>query len=290
MTTSSPATALLRTAFDAADVIAIAFRQLPHARWFHRFVTVNAVLQPRYQAWLSHLNREGYDLYFSVNAFNPGIRSRTEANVAAIRHLYAEFDEGGAEALASVRQRADLPPPSYVVHSSPGKFQLLWNVEGFTPDTAKPLVRHLAYSLHADRAVHDLNRVLRLPGYQNWKYRPPALVSLEPAASLARYGPDQFPAPAGDLPIRARVERRTPPDGWRSQSEVDWRLVCLALARGASWRECLDQLAANRRDKANPRVYAARTVLKAFQVVLGEPPPELLVELEALRRCGAPVR
>jgi hypothetical protein len=283
MTVDSPANQLLATGFDETDVIAIAFRRLPDGHWHHRFLSVQAARQPRFQSWLRYLNAHGSDLYFSVNAFNPGVRARTEANVAAVRHLYVEFDAGGDAALAQVRATPGLPPPSYVVHSSPGRFQLLWNVEGFTREVAKPLLRYLAYSLQADRAVHDLNRVLRLPGFANFKYRPPAFVTLEAADCLDRYHPGQFPVPTSSPPPVERAERVTPPDGWRSQSEIDWRLVCLALSRGASWRACVDHLAANRRDKTNPHLYAARTVLKAADRVLGSQPPDLVAELDRLR-------
>jgi hypothetical protein len=275
---------LLQTGFDSDDVIAIAFRRLPDGGWHHRFLSVHSACQPRFQAWLRHLNANGNDLYVSVNAFRAGVRSRTEANVAAVRHLYVEFDAGGETALAAVRARPDLPPPSYVVHSSPGKFQLLWNVEGFTPFSAKPLLRHLAYSLQADIAVHDVNRVLRLPGFANYKYRPPARVWLEMSNCLQRYSPDRFPVPAEPShSLSSRHRRLARPRGTHSQSELDWRLVCLALARGASWRTCVEHLAKNRADKCNPRAYATLTVLKALQAIRHVAPPELLVALAGTR-------
>jgi hypothetical protein len=133
--------------------------------WHHRFVTAATARSDRYLAWLRHLNAQGNDIYVSMNTFVSCEGRRTEHNVRAIRHIYADFDSGGAEALAALRVRTDLPPLSYVVHSSAGKFQAVWNVRDFDPAYAKRLLQPLAYSLGADPAVHDTNRVLRLPGF-----------------------------------------------------------------------------------------------------------------------------
>jgi len=57
-------------------------------------------------------------MYISVNAVQPG-RSREKRAIAAIRHLFLEEDADGPGLLAALSTRHDLPPPSYVLHSSP---------------------------------------------------------------------------------------------------------------------------------------------------------------------------
>jgi hypothetical protein len=223
-----------------------------------------------------------------MNVFAPGCRHRTEANVTKIRHIYVEFDSGGATALQGLRARTDLPPASYVIHSSPGKFQVVWNVYGFTAVDAKRLLRHLAYTLGADTAVHDINRVLRLPGFRNYKYQPAPFVRLEAGRDLTRLSSARFPQPQTETRSITRsngVPRSRLPGTQLapSRSERDWAHVRQRLSAGDDWRAVFDELRDARTDKPNPRFYAALTVLKALNSVGRPDPPELVNELDAAR-------
>lgn len=283
----------LQTAFQANDFIAIAFRKLPAGAWEHRFLRIQSACGDSFQRFLRYLNSDGYDLYVSMNSFQPGRRSRTEANIAAIRHIYLDFDSGGSEALDALKARGDLPPPSYVIHSSPGKFQTLWNVRDFTPDTAKPLLHHLAYTLGADRAVHDLSRVLRLPGFRNYKYDPAPFVRLEYGPTLDPYPPASFPTPAPEIIQPAkRAPRSTAalPGTTKaiSRSELDWARVRSALAAGAPWRTIWSELLSERQDKPNPPFYASLTILNALKSLSRPEPPELVAELRASKAPSRP--
>lgn len=276
----------LRTAFQLDDVVAIAFRKLPDGAWQHRFVSIEAACADPFQRWLRHLNAGRHDLYVSMNAFHPGRRTRTETNVKAIRHIYLDFDSGGEEALAALKARVDLPPPSYVIHSSPGKFQTIWNVRDFTPAAAKALLRHMAYTLGADTAVHDLSRVLRLAGFRNYKYDPAPFVRLEIGAPLDAYPPSSFPTLSLETvePVKRGRRSSTRLPGTittTSQSERDWAFVRAGLSRGRSWLELWRALVAGRRDKPNPRFYASVTLVNALESVRRQPPPELVAELKA---------
>ena len=75
----------LTTAYDADDVVAIAFRRLPDRRWEHRFVRVDVACADRFQRLLRHLNASGYDIYVSMNSFQPGRRSRRATLVLGLR-------------------------------------------------------------------------------------------------------------------------------------------------------------------------------------------------------------
>jgi len=268
----------LHAAYRHDDIIAIAYRRLPNPQWCHRFLSVAAACAPAFQRWLRFLNAQGHCLFVSMNTFpplTPGLRPRrTEANVLAIRHVYADFDEDGPGRVAALKAREDLPPPSYVLHSSPGKCQVIWNVDGFTPAAAKPLLRHLAYTLGADPAVHDLNRVLRLPGFTNHKYEPSPWVRLEWGPSPRAYPPSDFPTPAatrtGIIPARSRAARPRPPRGEAgvprplSQSERDWAWVRDQLTQGAPWHTLWETLVTRRQsEKTNVRYYASTTLINA---------------------------
>ena len=92
------------------------------------------------------MNAQGWNVYVGVNAYRPG-RSRTREAVAAVRHLFLEEDVDGPGLLAALSTRRDLPPPSYVLHSSPGRLHVLWRVHDIAPSTIERLQKQLAREL-----------------------------------------------------------------------------------------------------------------------------------------------
>ncbi|MBM3790318.1 MAG: hypothetical protein FJW35_08190 [Acidobacteria bacterium] len=224
-------------------------------------------------AWLSYMNRSGYEIYLSTNALREDARDRRKDSVAAIRHVYLDLDQNGDDALQRLLARTDLPKPSYVLDTSPGKHQVVWRVEGFTHEQAEALQRALSREIGADIAVTDSSRVLRLPGFYNHKYAEPFLVDAHKLSDQA-YRPEQFPSPpemdkaAGSEARKvttAGVEAR-PPERKKSQSELDWAYARRALSRGESRDAVIAAMVAYRRfDKHNPTRYAERTVDKAIR-------------------------
>jgi len=91
-------------------------------------------------------------------------------NIESIRHVYLDLDHGGPEAIASVENSSSVPKPNYVLTSSPGKFQVVWKVEGLSLDEAEGLLHAMAREFGGDPAATDATRVLRLPGFANKKY------------------------------------------------------------------------------------------------------------------------
>ena len=75
--------------------------------------------------------------------------------------------------------RHTVPTPTAIVSTSPGKYQVLWRVEGFAFEQQERTLKLLAITFGGDPACTDCNRVLRLPGFLNQKYDPAHLVSVE---------------------------------------------------------------------------------------------------------------
>src|SRR2546425_9204396 len=73
-------------------------------------------------------------------------------------HVYLDFDNNGTAAVQDIFKPQDLPRPSYVVNTSPGKWQVIWRVEGFAKDEAEQLQRALARETGADPAATDCTR------------------------------------------------------------------------------------------------------------------------------------
>ena len=85
-----------------------------------------------------------------------------------------------------------MPVPSVILSTSPGKYQVLWRVEGFDFDQQENTLKLLAIAFGGDSACTDRNRVLRVPGFRNCKYDPAHLVTVE-YPSDSTYRPDGLP-------------------------------------------------------------------------------------------------
>jgi hypothetical protein len=143
-----------------------------------RIVPVTTAASDRFQAWLRHLNAHGWNAYVGVNAYRPG-RSRAREAVAQVRHLFLEEDIDGPGLLAALSTRPDLPPPSYILHSSPGRLHVLWRVRDIPPLRVELLQKQLARELMTDRAATSCAQTTRLPGFFNHKRMPSVRVGIE---------------------------------------------------------------------------------------------------------------
>jgi hypothetical protein len=107
-------------------------------------------------------------------------------NVQAIRAHVVDLDN--ADALANYERAGhSIPPPTFGVHSSPGKRHVYWVVQPYAGnDRFTALQRKLRQVFDGDGAVIDAARVLRVPGTFNMKQPDaPHLVTCE---ALAGYG------------------------------------------------------------------------------------------------------
>lgn len=202
-----------------------------------------------------------------MNPVKEDCRTRTKESIAAIRHIYLDFDENGTAAVQDLLKREDIPEPNYLLNTSPGKWQVTWKVEGFAPEDAERLQKHLVRETGADPAATDSSRVLRLPGFMNHKYAKPFLVRAESRATVI-YRPEHFPSPPSDEKSGRGITDRAAGSNTRSgaitQSERDWAYAKRALARGESPDDVIASIARYRLgDKSDPQDYAARTVRKA---------------------------
>src|SRR6185437_11473542 len=86
----------------------------------------------RYMAWLSYENQhDRNNIYVAANPLRAGSRKRTKESIASVRHLYIDIDTDGDARLAALRASDAVPTPTAILSTSPGKYQVLWPVEGF---------------------------------------------------------------------------------------------------------------------------------------------------------------
>jgi hypothetical protein len=106
-----------------------------------------------------------------------------------------------------VEARRDLPPPSYVLQTSPNHVHLFWRVAGFDPDLVERLQKQLARELGTDPAATPVTQNTRLPGFFNHKRAHPHLVMIEYRNVDIRYRPSDFPPVKHAIPQPRQIER-----------------------------------------------------------------------------------
>ncbi len=282
----------LTRCFAPNETIALVLRRESPADIQQRIVLLERALVPRYLRWLTHENSAGANIYVAVNPLCSGSSKRTKESIASVRHLYIDIDSDGDARIAALLASNAVPQPTVILSTSPGKYQVLWRVDGFDFERQESTLKLLAIAFGGDPACTDCNRVLRLPGFLNCKYRPAHLVTVEyPCDSV--WNPSDFrlgiPATEAEA-FRPRMGGRKLP-GKRSTSESDWAWVVQELAHGKDAVRLTRELAVRRSDKPNPRYYAQRTVdMVSARLWLLEDVPidDVITMLEVRRRFEIP--
>lgn len=290
---SQIAASFLRRCFATEETIAVLLHRTDAPAPMQRVVRLEQVLETRYMAWLSYENQHGRNnIYVAANPLRPGSRKRTKECIAFVRHLYLDIDEDGDARLAALRASQLVPPPTSILSTSPGKYQVLWRVEGFDFARQEQTLKLLAIGFGADIACTDCNRVLRVPGFLNRKYDPAYKVTVEyPDDSI--WTPDDFQLDAGAVDAMLFAATSTPrkPPSKHSHSESDWAWVSHELTHGKDAVKLTRELARRRADKPNPLYYAQRTVDMAsarLWLIEGIRFDDVITMLESRRRFEIP--
>lgn len=170
---------------------------------------------------LRRLNDAGYGIFVQVNAADG--RGWRAANIVSATCFFADFDGVPLENVA----RLGLAP-HVVVETSPGKRHYYWRVESIPVTQHPALQKRLIALFDSDKSVHDLPRIMRLPGFLHQKQpEAPHLVRVIEARDEPPYALDDFlaalaaaeqahgvsaepPRTRAALPISAAGSRPTP--------------------------------------------------------------------------------
>lgn len=117
------------------------------------------VQHPRLQA----ANDAGMGIFHMVNVGD--LQGRRAENVTAISAYFVDLDG------ASLPDAWPLHPTA-IIESSPARYHAYWRVTDAPLDTFAHVQKHLALLFGGDEKVHDLPRVMRLPGYTHRKGDP----------------------------------------------------------------------------------------------------------------------
>ena len=137
----------------------------------------------------------GTHIYFGANPRTD--KGGKAEHVALARCLFADFDHGCTLEQARMKWTdACIPEPTVIVATG-GGIHAWWRLQEPMSDLARwtEYQDALAQRLGSDRSVTDAPRIMRVPGFVNWKYpsRPTCIV-LECEADNA-YGLEEFPEP-----------------------------------------------------------------------------------------------
>ncbi len=258
----------VRELFQPPDNAAILVRNRSTGHTVQTISKAETIASPGFQTWLTNQSASGYDVFMGMNPIKEGAFSRTKGNIKDIRHVYLDLDKKGDQALEAIRNSPEVPPPNFVLDTSPGKHQVVWKVSGFSQDEAESLLHSLANKFGGDLAATDSTRVLRLPGFPNHKLPEEFIVQARQESdavyTLRDFTIDEDSPETPRHFGEAQERRRTVPSEHKSQSEHDWAYAKRALARGDDPEIVIQRITDYRSDdKDDPSYYARHTVMKA---------------------------
>ena len=263
--------------FGPTENVAVVVRNRATGRTIQRIARADTVAGKEFQTWLASQNGAGSDVFLGMNPIKDDATSRIKANIKNIRTVYLDLDRKGDESLHAIRNSSEVPPPNFVLDTSPGKHQVVWKINGVTQDDAESLLRALASEFDGDPAATDSTRVLRLPGFSNRKLTEEFVVRAHhetDAVYTLRDFTIEADSPEAVRDIGDAHQSRTVAPGHKSQSERDWAYAKRSLARSVHPQEVIRNIADYRaEDKYDPQDYARRTVAKA-QAELNERNPQ----------------
>jgi predicted P-loop ATPase len=114
---------------------------------------------------LTAWNQAGAGIFITVNETDR--MGRKAENITRVRAVFADLDGAPLQPVLI----CDIEP-HIIVESSPRRFHAYWIVDGLALDQFGPVQKAIAARFNGDKAVHDLPRVMRLPGFWHQKGAP----------------------------------------------------------------------------------------------------------------------
>jgi hypothetical protein len=133
---------------------------------------------------LTRLNRQGAGVFVTVNKTD--LKGRKASNITEVRAAFVDLDGAPVEPVREWEQ------PHILVQTSPGRWHCYWLIDGLPKDDFSDLQRGLIRAFDADKSVHDLPRVMRLPGFWHRKGEPFQARVIDTGAFPVPFTPNEF--------------------------------------------------------------------------------------------------
>jgi hypothetical protein len=112
------------------------------------------------------MNAMGRGIYFMVNEGDGG--GRSTGNVTRIRAIFVDLDGAPIEPIYNCSLE-----PHVILQSGPSSYHAYWLVDDCPLEEFKSLQLRVATRFNGDMGIHDLPRVMRIPGFYNCKKKYP---------------------------------------------------------------------------------------------------------------------
>lgn len=109
------------------------------------------------------LNERGAGIYLTINETDG--TGRKEVNIKKVRSVFVDLDGSPLEPALKYN-------PTLIVESSSGRFHCYWLSDDIPLTAFSEMQKNIARILNGDPKVHDLPRVLRVPGFYHNKNKP----------------------------------------------------------------------------------------------------------------------
>jgi hypothetical protein len=116
----------------------------------------------QHAAELKRLNDNGAGVFVTINETDG--KGRKAKDIIRVRAVFVDLDGAPLPPVMAIRSK-----PHIVVETSPGKFHCYWLVEGMPLQDFSGTQKTLIELFQSDDVIHDLPRVMRLPGFYHRK-------------------------------------------------------------------------------------------------------------------------
>lgn len=155
-------------------------------------------------AWAAEQNPRERNVYWTVNRCTDGFnRKPSKSDIVEARFLHADFDppsDGEWDKDALVARLQDSPfPPSIIIFSGNG-IQAFWRLAPGPYDMVKvEAVNWVIAKTYGGDACHNIDRLMRLPGFTNWPNAKKRIAGRVPAMATVIEPDNGRLLSAGDL-------------------------------------------------------------------------------------------
>jgi hypothetical protein len=151
------------------------------------------------------LQRKGAGVFVTVNETDG--KGRKTENVTRVRAFFLDLDG------APLGPVEDWEPPHIVCETSPGRWHTYWLVDNCPLDGFRQVQKDLIATFGGDDCIHDLPRVMRLPGFYHQKGNPYMVRMIETGAFPAPFKVAEFELNLELIKPERKLSERAMPSG-----------------------------------------------------------------------------